>query len=256
MPKPTAKPEPERRRAAEESLRRALDSSRRRNAENSRRRTPDNAHHRTPDNGHHRTPDNGHHRTPDNARHRAAEGKRRITKPVAILVGAMAVSIALVVAANSRHGGTPATPPAVAAQSPAALTTDNPHATTDCRATSTADTVTGAGPGDPATGPGAILGFEWAYYNDRSGTRAREWVTSDAEVPAAATIQAGIDATPEATRYCVQITRASADGTGVTWNVTLAEQYPTDKTPQQWAQIITTANIGDRVLITGIRKAH
>ncbi|GAB2548587.1 hypothetical protein [Nocardia heshunensis] len=207
------------------------------------------------------TPDD-HLRAVLNSRHRAPRERRRIPKSAIIIGAGMAVSIALVVVANSRHHA-PATP-TLTGEGPAAVTSaiatsppadSYPHATAGCFTTITGDTVTGAGPGDPATGPGAILGFEWAYYSDRSGARAREWVTADAQVPTAETIQAGIDSMPVDTKYCAHITRATGD-TGDTWNVTLSEQYPTDPTPQQWAQTITTAEVGGRVLITGIRKAQ
>ncbi|MFE3194602.1 hypothetical protein ACFXHA_36740 [Nocardia sp. NPDC059240] len=205
------------------------------------------------------TPDD-HLRAVLESRHRAPRERRRIPKSAVIMLAAMAVSIALVIVANSRHGA-PAGTQTLSGEGQAAVTSaiatappidSYPHATAGCFTTITGDAVTGAGPGDPATGPGAILGFEWAYYSDRSGARAREWVTADAQVPTAETIQAGIDSMPVDTKYCVHITRSASD----TWNVTLSEQYPTDPTPQQWAQTITTTATGGRVLITEIRKAQ
>ncbi|MGV9668387.1 hypothetical protein [Nocardia niigatensis] len=195
-------------------------------------------------------------------RRRDLDGPRERGRAPAVLVAVgVAVVVVLVVAVNVGHSSPQKAPsrsaPAVVtttAASAPATTEGYPHATADCYATKTADTVVGAGPGDPSTGPGAILGFNWAYYSDRSGARARDWVTPDAEVSDAASIQAGIDTVPVATRYCVHISRADSDGSGNTWNVVLSEQYPTDKTPQQWAQTITTRAEGGRVLITAIRK--
>ncbi|MFE3195903.1 hypothetical protein ACFXHA_43375 [Nocardia sp. NPDC059240] len=198
-------------------------------------------------------------------RHRDPDRPRRNRPPLSAVFMLVGVAVLVVVVLGVNLGsGSPRTAPArsapgttVASTASAPATTESyPHATADCYATKTGDTVVGAGPGDPTTGPGAILGFEWAYYADRSGARARDWVTPDASVLDAAAIQAGIDATPVATKYCVHITRAAADGTGSTWNVTLSEQYPTDKTPQQWTQTITTTTSGGRVLITAIRKAQ
>ncbi|MFE4459267.1 hypothetical protein ACFROC_18085 [Nocardia tengchongensis] len=172
---------------------------------------------------------------------------------VVIVVNVRGSSPLLAPAAPTHPSGTGS--PAPAAVTAPATTETYPHATADCYATKSPDTVVGAGPGDPSTGPGVILGFEWAYYSDRSGARARDWVAADAAVPDAATIQAGIDTVPVATRYCVHVSRADSDASGGTWNVVLSEQFPTDRTPQQWAQTITTRSQGGRVLITSIRKA-
>ncbi len=40
--------------------------------------------------------------------------------------------------------------------------------------------VTGLGPGDTTSGPGAILGFNYAYYVHRSAEQARRFLTADA----------------------------------------------------------------------------
>ncbi|WP_282781879.1 hypothetical protein [Nocardia sp. CC201C] len=180
-------------------------------------------------------------------------------------VAAAAVVIGTIVVVNLKMGGptgalsptttAPALVPATAA--PVASTTavvpeNYPHATANCYATAGDTTVVGAGPGDPATPAGVILAFEWAYYVDRSGARAREHVAPDATVPDAAAIQAGIDTVPDGTKYCVFLTRADADGR--TWQVELHEQYPTDPAPQRYAQVITTRTEGGRALITAITK--
>ncbi|MGW4125600.1 hypothetical protein [Nocardia sp. NPDC004711] len=194
--------------------------------------------------------------------------RARSAVPAVLAVAGVVAVVTVVIVVNVRGGSSPllapagpahpsgSASPAQAAVSTPAQTETYPHATSDCYATRTADTVVGAGPGDPnGGGPGAILGFEWSYYADRSGARARDWVASESSVPDAATIQAGIDTVPVATKYCVHISKADADGSGNTWSVVLSEQYPTDKTPQQWHQTITTASVGGRVLITAIRKA-
>lgn len=200
------------------------------------------------------------HRDTDFPRHRAAGGRA----PVALLALAGVVVVVVMVlgfnlSTSAKHGPLAAAP--VSTTHPTtvaapATTESYPHATADCYPAKSADLVVGAGPGDPTTGPGAILGFEWAYYSDRSGARARDWVAAGADVPDAAAIQAGIDTTPAATRYCVHINRADSDASGSTWNVVLSEQFPTDKTPQQWSQTITTRGENGRILITAIRKAN
>ncbi|AYF78325.1 hypothetical protein D7D52_35905 [Nocardia yunnanensis] len=182
-----------------------------------------------------------------------------------LVVAGLVLGVVVIMVVNLKHSS-PLTTPAKSGPAPAAATTTAPaagpattetwpHATADCYATKTATNVVGAGPGDPSTGPGAILGFEWSYYSDRSAARAREWVAAGADVGDTAKIQAAIDAVPTTTRYCVHITKSDADATGSTWNVVLSEQFPTDKTPQQWHQTITTRTEGGRVLITSIRKA-
>lgn len=192
--------------------------------------------------------------------------EQRSRAPAALLALAGVVVVVVVVlgvnlsASSSKSGPLAAVPASTAhaATTAAASTTTEPypHATADCYPVKSADVVVGAGPGDPTTAPGAILGFQWAYYSDRSGARARDWVAAGADVPDAAAIQAGIDSVPAATKYCVHVSRADSDGSGGTWNVVLSEQFPTDKTPQQWAQTVTTRAEGGRVLITAIRKAN
>lgn len=185
-------------------------------------------------------------------------------------VAALALVMIVVVVANLRMGlnASPSGPVPAAASQPTtaarttatvsapATTEGYPHSTADCYPTKTATSVVGAGPGDPTTAPGVILGFDWAYYVDRSGARAREWIAPDATgINDAAGIQAGIDSmVPVATKYCVHITRSEADRSGNVWDVVLSEQFPTDKIPAQWHQTITTATVNGRVLITSIRQ--
>ncbi|MFE3229833.1 hypothetical protein [Nocardia sp. NPDC059228] len=187
---------------------------------------------------------------------------------VAVLaVAGVALVVVVIVLFNVNHSS-PLLSQANSSPHPTALTTTAPimagpattegypHATADCYATKTPTNVVGAGPGDPSSGPGVILGFEWAYYSDRSGARARDWVATDADVPDAPAIQSGIDSVPTGTRYCVHITKSDSDTSGNTWNVSLSEQFPDDKAPMTWPQLITTRTEGGRVLITAIRKAN
>ncbi|MFJ4657625.1 hypothetical protein ACIP5Y_40720 [Nocardia sp. NPDC088792] len=186
------------------------------------------------------------------------------SRGASIVLGVLAVAAVLIVAilvisVNAGMGKNKTGHPAMAVPTPAPAPAPTlagtpepyPHATADCLGTHTDALTVGAGPGDPTTGPGAILGFEWSYYVDRNAARAREFVAPDGTVSDTKTIQSGIDSVPADTRYCVHITGADHDPN--TWNVVLSEQFPTDKTPRQWPQTVTTRTDHGRVLITGIR---
>lgn len=111
------------------------------------------------------------------------------------------------------------------------------------------EVVSGAGRGDTVSGGGVILAFEYAYYVERSGVRARSVTTGDAVVPSAEAIQAGIDTVPATTTHCVRITPA---GSGQ-WAVELSEQRP-HQPPLVFLQTITTTERDGRVLITAINS--
>ncbi|MFR9751729.1 hypothetical protein ACL02S_11925 [Nocardia sp. 004] len=137
------------------------------------------------------------------------------------------------------------TPPAVAT-APAAI------ATPGCVQQQTVEAVSGTDPGGTGSGPEAILAFEYAYYAERSGYRARTVVAPDAAVPPADQIQRGIDRVPIGTRYCVLITPAGDTPDGqARWKVRLTQQLPGVE-PNVFAQVITTRTGTDRTLITGI----
>ncbi|MGW5383910.1 hypothetical protein [Nocardia sp. NPDC003963] len=130
---------------------------------------------------------------------------------------------------------TPA-PPAVA-----------PSAAAHCPTRIEGATVSGAGRGGTGSAPEAILGFEHAYYIERSGTAARAFTTPDAAVPAAGVIQAGIDSVPQGTTHCVRVTPAGPD----TWAVDLSEYRPGER-EQRYLQTVTTTSRNGTVLITRI----
>jgi hypothetical protein len=106
--------------------------------------------------------------------------------------------------------------------------------------------------GDTSTPQGAILGFEYSYYVDRSAVKARSFVTDDAHVGNEAALATGIAGLPEGVRYCVHITRGSATDTSV-WDVTLRQQWPDDTTIEKIAYVIRTREVADgRYRITSI----
>ncbi|WP_067886221.1 hypothetical protein [Nocardia vaccinii] len=209
------------------------------------------------------------------ARSRRADDRRRRDKVLSLLilvgVGIVIVSVVLTVlhTGNRKHNTTAAasvpavvedsaprvTPPMTAAASPA------PIATADCEQRRDADEVSGTDPGGTSSGPDAILAFERAYYVQRSGSAARAVVTDDATVssassgpsafPAAESIQRGINQVPVGTRYCVQVTRGSSDGSQ--WEVRLTQQKPGEQ-PHTFTQIVSTRTIADRTLISAIKE--
>ncbi|WP_157186210.1 hypothetical protein [Nocardia jiangxiensis] len=209
------------------------------------------------------------------ARSRRPDDGRRRDKVLSLLilvgVGIVVVAVVLTVihTGNRRNNTTAAAsvpavvedtaphvaPPTTAPASPA------PIATADCEQRRDADEVSGTDPGGTSSGPDAILAFERAYYVQRSGSAARAVVTDDATVssassgpsafPAAENIQRGINQVPVGTRYCVQVTRGSSDGSQ--WEVRLTQQKPGEQ-PHTFTQIVSTRTISDRTLISAIKE--
>ncbi|MFI8974183.1 hypothetical protein ACIGO9_14950 [Nocardia asteroides] len=110
----------------------------------------------------------------------------------------------------------PLTAPAVASM-PA-----HAHAIADCPHKRTTALASGADAGDTTSPVSVIFALQHAYYVERSGTRAREFVTDNANVPPAQQIQAGIDTVPVGTRYCVSIVPTAP----ARWQVQVREQRP------------------------------
>ncbi|MEV0684754.1 hypothetical protein AB0I35_12905 [Nocardia sp. NPDC050378] len=120
--------------------------------------------------------------------------------------------------------------------------------------TSPSGVVTGFGPGDTSSGPGAILGFNYAYYVQRSAEQARRFVTADALVGPGDRLQAGIDAVPAGTRHCVTISPLVRVGDADLWAVTVTEYHPGSErfAPRQ---LITTRTLGGATLVSAIARA-
>ena len=117
-----------------------------------------------------------------------------------------------------------------------------------CAESSEGGVVTGAGPGGFASGPEAILGFDYAYYVDRSGARAREFTTPDAAVGTSEQLQKeGIDTIPADTRHCLRITTRAPDE----YSVELTHMVP-GADPVVWTQLVRTRTEGGRTLIASI----
>lgn len=89
--------------------------------------------------------------------------------------------------------------------------------------------------------------FDFAYYVTRSGTAARTVVAPTGAVGDAARLQSFIDKVPAGTTHCLQITDR---GRGL-YAVTVAVTEPS-KQPELVFQLINTADVGDRTVITSI----
>ncbi|WP_216897343.1 hypothetical protein [Nocardia alni] len=111
--------------------------------------------------------------------------------------------------------------------------------------------VRGNGTGSLADGPDAILAFEHAYYTARSGTAARAVTTTDADVPSADTIDAGISTITPGTTACVVI----MPQTPGRYLVTISENAAGGAVHSFTQLITTTAQDGSGVRITGIHAA-
>ncbi|MEU7629375.1 hypothetical protein AB0C34_05235 [Nocardia sp. NPDC049220] len=108
--------------------------------------------------------------------------------------------------------------------------------------------VRSAEAGGTGSGPDAVLSFQYAYYVERSGARAREVVAPDAAVQPAWVIQRGIDTVPAGTAHCVRIVEIGDNR----YSVEVTE-YRSGGVPSTYnKQTVTTAVIGGRTLITGI----
>ncbi|MFE3103493.1 serine/threonine-protein kinase [Nocardia tengchongensis] len=187
---------------------------------------------------------------------------------VAVAAGAAAAAVGLLstLLEPSPHGSAAATTSRPAATSSRTAsnpgTSGNPVVTTSinasvaaaadgCQARRTPDGVTGTDPGGIATGPDAILAFQYAYYVLRSGSIASQFVAGDASnVANPATIQSGIDSLPVGTRYCVQVGRITP-GDDDHWAVKVIQQLP-GELQDAFTQTVTTRTVGSRTLITSI----
>ncbi|WP_454196811.1 hypothetical protein [Nocardia sp. Marseille-Q1738] len=108
--------------------------------------------------------------------------------------------------------------------------------------------VRSAEAGGTTSGPDAVLLFQYAYYVERSGERARTAVAPDAPVQPAWIIQRGIDTVPAGTTHCVRIVTIGDNR----YSVEVTEYRPGGVPATYNRQMVTTAVIDGRTLITGI----
>ncbi len=108
--------------------------------------------------------------------------------------------------------------------------------------------TTGNDSGDQESGPGVIKAFDYAYYADRSGERARA-VATPTGVGSTQELQASIDALPADTGHCLRITDR---GNGL-YAVQLTETRPGEQ-PIVYPQLIQTVQANDKTWIASIKK--
>lgn len=176
-----------------------------------------------------------------------------------IAVATVSIGLTIVYGSDTKTRTAAATSPARAAGPAQSTSTSTTWAkppwaiaTPGCEQRRAPDVVSGTDPGGTGSGPDAILAFEYAYYAERSGYRARAVVAPDAAVSPAEQIQRGINQVPVGTRYCVRITRAGDSPAGQDrWEVRLTQQFPGEET-NTFTQFITTRTGADQTLITGI----
>jgi hypothetical protein len=113
----------------------------------------------------------------------------------------------------------------------------------NCQAFSNGNITIGNGPGDTGSGPGAILGFEHAFYTDRSAVKAQGF-TMPGKLDVS---QQVIDQYPAGTTYCLRISGLAPD----TYNVTITEHHPDGSSPV-YSELIYIQNVGGKSLISGI----
>ncbi|MET7772467.1 hypothetical protein [Nocardia sp. NPDC005366] len=161
------------------------------------------------------------------------------------VAGALAVLIGLVVTivAMSRGSGDDE---AAVAVSPSTTT-----AALSCPASRDGKVSVGNGPGDTSSGPSAILGFQYAFYVERSGERVRHFVAPDAEnISTADVIQGAItEQIPAGTTHCLRITERATD----TYEVDLTEHRP-DGTTTVYRQTVITVERDGKTSIFAIRE--
>ncbi|MFE1595772.1 hypothetical protein [Nocardia sp. NPDC058705] len=148
-----------------------------------------------------------------------------------LLVVALVVTIGLV----KRGGG--ADPGVTAAPVPSVAVG------TECQSVAEQSVTVGKGPGDTTTGARAILGFQYAFYTERSGAKVRTFVAPDADsnISPAEEIQQAIDGQiPAGTTHCVKMRETTVGR----YDVELREMHPDGSEVVYKQEIITTNTDG------------
>ncbi|QLY32030.1 hypothetical protein [Nocardia huaxiensis] len=168
-------------------------------------------------------------------------------------VVALVVAAGVVVAVTSRDGGSDdqAATSVVPATSTAkqSVTTSSAPAELSCPTKREGNLTIGNGPGSTASGADAILGFQHAYYSERSGVKALSFVAPGSNVLPADVMQGAIDQQiPPGTTYCVRILQVQPEQ----FDVDVTEHRP-DGTTTVYRPHITTVNLEGRNLIQAIQ---
>lgn len=170
-----------------------------------------------------------------------------------VLIGGVVAVILVAVSSGGGHtkAKAPARPPAVAAPpAPPALLCPNTSGNTTA--------VVGNGMGGTDSGAAAILGFQHAFYVERSGMLARSFVAADSPtVSPPEVIQQAIDQqVPRGTSYCVraQDTSMRAEpGAGEIFYVDVTQHNPNGAETVYKQQVVVVVREG-RYLIFDIRE--
>lgn len=143
---------------------------------------------------------------------RRVPGRLRVVVAVALVACGVAVGAIVALAAGGQRDESGAPVAAPVPPKPA------------CAFEQTGSLTIGNGPGDTASGTGAILGFEYAFYAERSGRSAQAFVAPDTvNVSHAEDMQRGIDAEiPIGTTHCVRVVERAWDS----FDVDIEERRP------------------------------
>ncbi|MEV0360352.1 hypothetical protein AB0H71_30280 [Nocardia sp. NPDC050697] len=154
------------------------------------------------------------------------------------LAAALALLIAVVVIVVTVRGGSD-DEPAVAAPVPST-------AALSCPASEDGTVTVGNGTGTTEDGAGAILGFQYAFYVERNGERARRYVDPDAaNISSAQVIQSAIDEQiPVGTTHCLRVTELATD----TFEVDLTEHRPDGVTTVYQQTVATVVKDGKHLV--------
>ena len=191
------------------------------------------------------------HATMERGRARARRRRLLVTAQTTAGVVAVASVVAggIVLVASS---STSLQAPAAALSKPApsnALTAAEPNAW--CADLKVGAQTRGAGPGDTATGVGAILWLQYQMYVKRDADKAREALAPDAAAAPMEMMRAAIAAIPSGTTHCVHMIALAPDR----FAVTLTERH-SDGTSVAWDTAMTTKVQPDgRTLITSVTAA-
>lgn len=178
---------------------------------------------------------------------------RRNPRGFLIAAGLLVVVIAVAVVGWTLVSKDTAEQP-TAASTPSAL--PNPVPTkpvptdADCPDATDGPVTTGRDAGGTVGGPEVIKAFEYAYYVQRSGAKAREQVAPLGKPGSAEQMQASIDRLDPATLHCVKI----ADRGNGLFAVELTELPPRGGDPIIYHQLIQTIDSNGRTFINSVVK--
>ena len=120
-----------------------------------------------------------------------------------------------------------------------------------CKDSTSADLVTGDGAGDRDSGPGVILAFEHAYYNERDAEKMIALTSKDSPIRDVDALQEGIDSNPRDLTHCVRVAATDEDDE---WLVEIT-QTATGSEPETITQRITTTKEDGQWSVVKIEQA-